>query len=371
MVLIILIIVFVGLYVFIKSPSSKERNRPSKQSNYSVAIEPREPQKKQTSVQRRKDGAMVINRGKSSQITLINATPSAANSIVEIYYGVPSFYEQVRQVQSILLENTISVEEINFYQSKVRPIIENRVQKLISEDEEWLSLGEMDKRDKQQQYLENSMSEYLEDYYNRPSREEKEIDFDSQLGNEDENDYVAPGFKDTLSYLALNAPIDVPLLNEMIHDYGLTNINTYYEYYGRKNPVISIANPNYRKPLEDLVKVGLACTGKDMSVEELLSSLTLNKLNEISGAETRFTRKDKAIKYLCEQNNIYSIIEKNVALRSLFALKPLPTQYQDFDFDKYHKLKAYYDALADVVVSVIDGCASIPFVQAASPSPKS
>lgn len=370
MALIIIIIVVVGLIVFVKSPSGKARPQRQKQSNYSIATESREPLKRQTSVQQRKDGAFVINRGKSSQITLINATSAKAHSIVKIYYDVPSFYEQVRQVQTILLENAISVEEINFYQSKVRPIIENRVQKLISEDEEWASLGEMDKRDKQQQYLENSMSEYLEDYYYRPPREEKDIDIDSQLGDEDEDDYVAPGYKDTLSYLALNDPIDVPLLNEMIHDYGLTNINTYCEYYGRKNPVISISNPNYRKPLEDLVKIGLACTGRDMSVEELLSSLTLNKLNEISGAETRFTRKDKAIKHLSEQNNIYSIIEKNVALRSLFALKPLPTQYQEFDFDKYHELKAYYAALADVIVSVISGCGTIPFVQTSSPSSK-
>ena len=346
MALIIIIIVFVGLYVFFKTPSSKE-SQTRKNGNYSTVIEGHVPIKKKTTVQQRKDGALVINRGTAAQITLLNATPSAANSIVKIYYEVSSFYEQERQVQTILLENGISVEEINFYQSKVRPIIENRVQKLISEDEEWDTLGELDKKDKMMEYRTSSISEYLDDYMKTTSGEE--IDATTILAS--------------LSELALDTPINPPLLKEMINDYGLTNLDTYCDYYGRKNSVISIDNPNYRKPLEDLVKVGLACTGRDMSVEELLSSLTLSKLNEISGAESKFTRKDKAIKYISEKDNIYSIIEKNVTLRSLFALKPLPAQYKEFDVNEYYKIRSYYRALADVVVSVIDGCAVIPFTK--------
>ena len=366
MTALIVIVVIVGFVLFLKSPNKKDKYSQKPSRNYGKT--PVSP-KRQTTVQQRKDGALVINRGKSSQITLINASPAIAHSIVEIYYGVPSYYEEVRQVQSLLLENNVEVEEISLFQSSVRPIIESRVQTLISEDDGWESLGDIDKKEKRRQYREDAISKYLDDYYSGYPQEERDIGFDNFSDDDfekaviEEDDFVTPGFKATLSYLALNTPTIPPLFYEMIRDYGLANINTYYEYYGRKNHVISIADPNYRKPLENLVDVGLACTGMDMSVEELLSSLTLNKLNEISGAESRFTKKDKAIKSLSEQNNVYSIIKKNISLNSLFALKPLPNQYQEFDFSRFHELRSYYEALADAVISVISGCGNIPFTK--------
>ena len=89
--------------------------------------------------------------------------------------------------------------------------------------------------------------------------------------------------------------------------------------------------------------------------------LVLAKLNEISGSEVTFTKKDKAIKYLSEKEDVSSIIEKNIVFRSLFALKPLPVQYQEFDFDKYDELMSYYESLADVVVSVSNGLSTIAY----------
>lgn len=197
------------------------------------------------------------------------------------------------------------------------------------------SLGEMDKRDKRLEYVDKSMVTFHDD--------------------------TTPAMEGSLSYLAMNEPVHVPLFNEFVERYGLNNLSTYSGYIGRKNPIISIPNSNYRKPLEDLVKVGLSSTGNDMSVEELLSSLTLNKLNEISGTDTKFTRKDKAIKYISEKDNVASIIDKNIVLRSLFVLKPLPDEFQEFDFDKYRELADYYEELADVVVSVYNGLSPISF----------
>ncbi len=153
----------------------------------------------------------------------------------------------------------------------------------------------------------------------------------------------------------------MPLLDEMINEYGVANLSTYCEYSGRKNPVIQIANADYRKPLEDLVKAGMAYSGKDLSVEELLSSLTLNELNSISEPEARFTRKDKALKYIFENEDVASIIEKYVDFRSLFALKPLPPQFNTFDYNGYSKLQSYYEALADVVFSVYNGLSEIMY----------
>ena len=279
---------------------------------------------------------IVLNSGKASKITLIGASDSSAKTIKRLCDNYSSYYDAVKSIRDVLLENAIQVAEVDAFQTKVRPLVEGRVHKLISEDGEWDTLGEKDRRDKMAKYVDESM-----------------VSFDK--------DKVSPALETALSYLAMNSPIQVPLLDEMINEYGMANLNTYCEYSGRKNPVIQIANADYRKPLKDLVNAGLAYSGNDLSVEELLSSLTLNELNSISGPEARFTRKDKALKYISEKDDVASIIEKYVDRRSLFALKPLPPQFNAFYFDGFSKLQSYYEALADVVFSVYNGLSEIEY----------
>lgn len=290
----------------------------------------------QSRSQGEENNVFVLNSGKASKITLIGASNSSAETIKRMCDNYSSYYDAVKSIRDVLLENAIQVAEVAAFQSKVQPLVEGRVQKRISEDGEWESLGEKDQRDKMAKYVDESM-----------------VSFDK--------DKVSPALETALSYLAMNSPIQVPLLDEMINEYGMANLNTYCEYSGRKNPVIQIANADYRKPLKDLVNAGLAYSGNDLSVEELLSSLTLNELNSISGPEARFTRKDKALKYISEKDDVASIIEKYVDRRSLFALKPLPPQFNAFDFDGFSKLQSYYEALADVVFSVYNGLSEIEY----------
>ena len=338
MALFIIIIVIVGL-VFIGKSIMNNGSQQSKRQSHDITVSPefQNLTKKRTTMQRREDGAFVLNGGTSSQITLIGANVQTAHAIKDKCDIPPSssFYDTVHDIRDILLENSIEVAEVNAFRNEVRPIIEKRVQKLISEDPEWESLGEMDKKDKKEEYIKNSMVSFP--------------------------DTVTPAVESALTNLAFSSPFELPLLREFIQEYGLRNINTYNAYKGRKNPIISIPNSDYRKPLEELVKVGLACTGNEMSVEELLSSLTLNKLNEIANSETKFTRKDKAIKYISEMDNVSSIVEKNIVLRSLFVLKPLPALFQEFDFDKFNELLSYYESLADIVVSVFNGLSPISY----------
>lgn len=295
-----------------------------------------EEQKMESRTQGEEDNVYALNAGKASKITLIGASDSSGKTIKRLCDSYSSYYDAVKSIRDVLLENAIQVTEVVVFQSKVRPLVEGRVQKLISEDDEWESLGEKDRRDKMAKYVEESM-----------------VSFDKEK--------VTPALETALSYLAMNSPIQVPLLDEMINKYGMANLNTYCEYSGRKNPVIQIANSDYRKPLDDLVNAGLACPGNDLSVEELLSSLTLNELNSISEPDARFTRKDKALKYISEKDDVASIIEKYVDCRSLFALKQLPPQFNAFDLDGFSKLQSYYEALADVVFSVYNGLSEIKY----------
>ena len=295
-----------------------------------------EDKKMQSRSQGEENKVIVLNSDKASKITLIGASDSSAKTIKRLCDNYSSYYDAVKSIRDVLLENAIQVAEVVAFQTKVRPLVEGRVHKLISEDGEWDTLGEKDQRDIMAKYVDESM-----------------VSFDK--------DKVSPALETALSYLAMNSPIQVPLLDEMINEYGMANLNTYCEYSGRKNPVIQIANADYRKPLKDLVNAGLAYSGNDLSVEELLSSLTLNELNSISEPEARFTRKDKAVKYISEKDDVTSIIEKHVDRRSLFALKPLPPQLNAFDFDGFSKLQSYYEALADVVFSVYNGLSEIKY----------
>lgn len=345
--LLIILVLLVGLIFVFKSITRKEsqprqefqpRQDPQPAATPVFTLDKYdEIQERKASILQREDDVFVLNSGLSSQITLIGASARNAAAIRSLCekFNSSSTYDAEKAIRDILMENAIQVGEVIAFQNEVRPIIERRVQRLISADTEWESLGEMDREDKRAEYIDQSMVAFPDD--------------------------ITPMLEGALTNLAMNTPIQVPLLNEMIAEYGVSNINTYCEYNNRKNPIISISNPNYRKPLEELVKVGLASTGKDMSVEELLSSLTLNELNEISGAESRFTRKDKAIQFIAEKDDVLSIIEKNIALRSLFVLRPLPELFQGFDFEKYNKLLEYYEALADVVVSVYNGYSTIAF----------
>lgn len=304
-------------------------------ANSKFTVEFEEPKKESITLIRSGD-TFIFNKGKASQITLIGASESVAKQIQEILDGNDSIYDAEKIIRVIMMENKVDVEEINTFRSQVRPIVEKRIQKLISEDQEWESLGERDREDKRQEYIDLSM-----------------VKFD--------NEKVTPFVAGSLSELVLESPAEIPSLDEMIKHYGLTNIITYSEYIDRKKTIISIQDPKYRKPLEDLVNVGLAYNGKDMSIEELLSSLTLNELNEIADTTSRFSRKEKAIKYIAEKEDVSSIIEKHIALRSLFTLKPLQDQYQGFNFDVFRGLLRYYDNLAGVVISVVRGYSTISF----------
>ena len=336
MTIIVTLLIVVGIIFLIYSSSKnakEKQNHPKPHIEVQVEI-PEDNGEKGTAVHNN-DGTITLCNAGNNRVTLIGASEQIANEILAICDNANSFYDCSKSVSLTLMGNEIKVKEIEDFRSQVRPIVEKRVNTLIANDEEWEQLGARDKDDKKHEYIINSMVNF--------------------------GDSVSPTMSTALSNLVLNQPIQVPLLNEILAKYGSDNIRTYSGYIGRKNPIITIKDVSYRKPLEELVKVGLAYTGKDMSVDEILSTLTLAELNEIASAESKFTRKDKAIKFLSEKENISSIIEKNVTLRALFALCPLPEEFKEFDFDRYTESLHYYESLADVLVSLYKGYSPIEY----------
>ena len=335
MTIIVILLIAVGIFFLIDSSKKAKEKQEHSESYIDVHVEIEEDNDEKGTTVQNNDGTITLCNAGDNRVTLIGASEQIANEILAICDNANSFYEWSKSVSLILMENEIKVKEIEDFRSQVRPIVEKRVNTLIANDEEWEQLGARDKDDKKHEYLINSMVKFGES--------------------------VTSTMSTALSNLVIDQPLQVPLMNEMIAKYGANNVRTYSEYLGRKNPIITIKDVNYRKPLEELVKVGLAYTGKDMSVEELLSTLTLTELNEIASTETKFTRKDKAIKFLSEKEDITSIIEKNITLRALFALRPLPEEFQEFEFDKFIESSYYYDNLADALVSLYKGYSPIEY----------
>lgn len=330
MTLLIILLIAIALILIIRS-ASKHPKETSKTTSVPIKVEVRQAENEENkgTFVSNADGTITLCNESKSRVTLLGCSQEVAESILNICHNSTSFYESEKLIGALLMENEIQIKEVDEFCSKVRPIVQNRVHKLISKDSEWEILGEKDKEYKTEEYKAEAMVQF--------------------------NDEVSPAMSGSLTYLTFNDPIQVPLLQEITMQYGIDNISTYCEHYGRKNPIIKIPNANYRKPLEQLVEVGLAYTGKDMSVEELLSSLTLAELNEIAAADKKFTRKDKAIQFLAEKEDITAIIEKHIALRSLFILNPLPDPFKEFDIEKFVFSLNYYKELACVLTSLYFG----------------
>ena len=336
MTIIVFLLIAVAIIFLINSSSKKSKERQKHlEPHFEAKVEFSGNNDEKGTVVRNDDGSITLRNAGNKRVTLIGASEQIANDILAICDDANSFYDWSKKVSCILMENGIKVKEVEVFFSQVRPIVEKRVNELIANDEEWKRLGARDKEDKKHEFVVNSM-----------------VKFEGS---------VTSVMSTALNNLILDQPIQVPLLNEMLAKYGADNIKTYSGYIGRKNPIIIIKDVSYRKPLEELVKVGLAYTGKDMSVDEILSTLTLAELNEIASTESKFTRKDKAIKFLSEKENISSIIEKRITLRSLFALCPLPEEFKEFDFNKYLESSNYYDNLADALVSLYKGFSPIEY----------
>lgn len=263
MTLLIILLIAIVLVLIVKS-SSKPTKKITKQESFPIDIDIECTSNKRDTgkVISNPDGSITLCKENSPGVTLIGSSKEVANKIIDICDNV-SIYESEIKVGMVLMENGVRVKEVEEFRLKVRPIVERRVNKLIAKYSDWESLGEKDKEDVLEEFTNESM-----------------VKFDNE---------VSPAMSVSLSYLTFKDPITVPLLNEIISEYGSNNISTYCEHYGRKNPIIKIASVNYRKPLEDLVEIGLAYTGKDMSVEELLSTLTLAELNEIASTDKKFT----------------------------------------------------------------------------------
>ena len=130
--LIILLIVFV-IILIVRSSSKKQKDGNKTVSNpVEIKIEYPNNKKVKGKVLPNPDGSITLCRENESRVTLLGLTQEVANEIVDICDDFPSIYESERRVGMILMENEVQVKEVEEFRSKVRPVVEKRVNKLIA-----------------------------------------------------------------------------------------------------------------------------------------------------------------------------------------------------------------------------------------------
>lgn len=177
-------------------------------------------------------------------------------------------------------------------------------------------------------YLENFQSELnkSEEYQNASQRDKELIEAELKVAAINQ---IYERADCNLITLFSNSDIDFEVDNVLVDRYGFDVITKYFSFGNDTDKVFTNLERSY---FDDLLKSGLAISGDDLDIDDVLSSQTLKTLNLISEKEEGFfKRKNKAIEYIKSSPILINNIGKFVAKRNLFKLKPLPEEFQILD----------------------------------------
>ena len=264
-----------------------------------------------------KDG-IVINPKDSFHLTLYNSSKNTLQNVIEILKNERTWNKK-KELLPLFAEHNIKCKEVEEYILKYKPIYLTKLQELKNTSEEYQNASEMDKLDIEIEFKEQIIKELPE---KADCNIETLFDF---------------------------SHIDITIDDKLIMKYSFDTISKYFGLSHYKN---KIASHWERKDFEDLIKADLVLTSNEIDIEEILKSQTLKILNKISEKEDgHFKRKNKAIEYLKENNNLLENVGKHISTRKLFKLKPLPEEFNDVDAklisDYWKYLEEYTKLIAD------------------------
>jgi len=116
--------------------------------------------------------------------------------------------------------------------------------------------------------------------------------------------------------------------------YGFENLELYFRYAGYARHVFAISPADRdREGFERLVELALATRGSDIPLPGVLGTLRLKDIAELVADldPPPFRRKATAIDYLVTVPDIQQRLGKHIAMRSFFALQPLPAEFAHID----------------------------------------
>lgn len=247
------------------------------------------------------DNPIIINPYSPFQITLYNSDKKTIMQVEKVLKD-ENIWNKTKELLPLFTKYDIRCREVDEYILKYKPLYQNLLQDKLSNSIEYQQATERDK-------------EIIED------------EIKSEIVNQ-----IPERADCDLQTLFDFSEIDITIDNVLIQKYGFDVISKYFGLNHYQNKIIGHWE---RKDFEDLLNADLAITAENIPQEEILASQPLKVLNSICEKEDGFfKRKNKAIDYLNENQNLMSNIGKFVATRNLFKLKKLPSEFDTLDVQK-------------------------------------
>lgn len=223
-------------------------------------------------------------------------------------------YRKDDKLVGIFAAHNLMIKEIEEYKNKYKGQYLSKIEELKNSSSEWNVLGEKDREDLLIEFRQVA----IKGIYERANCD--------------------------LEVLFEFEPKDITLDDDLIKEYGFENIQTYLSYADNLDKIRVIPNDNYSRPrFEKLVELGLAKRGNELSKEEILSTLTLKELNAIANnPDKEYKRKNQAIEYILTLEDLEQKIGKQISLRELFKLNPLPPKYNSLNLHEISTTWSYH-----------------------------
>jgi len=239
-----------------------------------------------------------VNSKSAFPLTFYNSEKKVLFEIIEILNDETNWHKS-KILMPIFAEHNIKCKEVEEYILRYKPIYLKQLNELKSNSKEYQDAFEMDKLDIEEEFKEQVINGLYE-------RANCKLDILFDLSE-----------------------IDITVDDELIKRYSFETISKYFSLQHYQNKIISKWE---RKDFEDLIKADLVFSGNDLDIEDVLKSQTLKILNRICEKEEgHFKRKNKAILYLKENENLLGNVGKHISTRRLFKLKPLPKEYKNLE----------------------------------------
>lgn len=254
----------------------------------------------QTKTQSTNNGT-VINPGSNLSLTLYNAPANIIQEVKKILTDENAWNKE-NLLMPLFTQYNIKCREIDDYINKYKPIYEAKIEELKDKSTDYQNASEMDKLDIEEEFYEQAANTLYE-------RAACDIDL---LFAADE--------------------IDITVDDELIKDFGFETVS---KYIGFAYDIEKVRIDYERKDFEDLIKAGLAISGEEIQINEILKQQTLKTLNKIANKqEGFFKRKEKAIEFIVLDDTLNKNVGNHISMRRIFKLKALPSKYQDINLNE-------------------------------------
>jgi len=272
------------------------------------------------------DGGWLVNPSYPFSITIYAIGEEDVKRVRELLDSSVSTrgYQEELLLSPIVARTNLHCKEIDEYVRQFKPQYLQKIEELKqAHADEWNASGEKDKEDLLTTFR------------------------DEALATLD----VAPDCD--LKTLFECEPRDFTIDDVLIDRFGYENMVVYLRYLARVGDVLSIPADYRDRPIfERLVEAGLAIRGTDIPLEVVLSSLTLKQMTALVTDlnPPKFTRKAKAIEFLQGVPDLRERLQKQVAFRELFQLKPLPSDLKHIHLEQVSATWRYAGEVALLLV---------------------